>query len=77
MSKYTPLKEHLSRHGASVTMTFDEVANLVGGLPASAFEYAPWWAKEHSTHVQARAWMEAGFAAHPNLTARMVRFGRT
>lgn len=61
MSKYDPLRHYLAiKRGPSVTMTFDEIADLVGGLPNSAFQYREWWANDE-THVQAIAWMEAGW----------------
>jgi hypothetical protein len=40
-------------------MTFDEVDQLVGGLPPSSRRWAAWWAND-PTHVQARAWLEVG-----------------
>ncbi len=62
MSKYDPLKRHLA--GSSrpiIEMTFDEIASLVGGLPRSAFEYQAWWENDEGRHVQAHAWLNAGY----------------
>jgi hypothetical protein len=42
MSMYAPLKAHQGGGGNQVVMTFDELADLVGGLPASAREYETW-----------------------------------
>ena len=42
MSKYSPLGDRLNREAGTVTMTFDQVADLVGGLPASAFQHEAW-----------------------------------
>lgn len=62
MGKYALLLEHLTRSPASqVEMTFDEIDALVGGLPVSAVRHQAWWSNEVAgSHVQARAWMEAG-----------------
>lgn len=79
MSKYSSLRRHLEREaGPSVEMTFDEIDDVVGGLPASARRYSAWWSNEgEGTHVQARAWMDAGWCvAKVNLTAERVRFTR-
>ena len=67
MNRYDPLRDRLREvHGASeVTLTFAEIEQLIGGsLPASAREHRAWWANEgrpDSSHVQCRAWMEAGW----------------
>lgn len=64
MSKYEPLKNHLaSRLWSEVAMTFAEVEAVLGAkLPRSAYEHAAWWANEsEGSHVQAKAWLEAGF----------------
>jgi hypothetical protein len=79
VSKYSSLRDHLEREaGSSVEMTFDEVDDVVGGLPASARRYSAWWSNERGgKHVQARAWMDAGWCvANVNLTAERVRFTR-
>jgi hypothetical protein len=60
-------------------MSFEEVADLVGGLPASAFKYREWWANEQSgSHVQARAWAEAGWrVSEVSLSRQTVMFERS
>lgn len=62
MAKYDPLFEHLYRAGDDpVTMSFNEVAVLVGGLPASAERHRAWWGNEvDPQHVQAKAWVNSG-----------------
>jgi hypothetical protein len=43
VAKYDPLREALQSGGdATRTMSFEAVAGLVGGLPASANEHQPW-----------------------------------
>ena len=78
MGKYGVLADHL-RHAASpVSMTFDEIDDLVGGLPASARRHRAWWANEaDGRHVQARAWVQAGWRVEDvSLTQERVRFSR-
>ncbi|HEY4942798.1 MAG TPA: hypothetical protein VII56_15320 [Rhizomicrobium sp.] len=63
MSKYDVLGNFLKQQSAQrLPMNFSEVEKVLGfKLPASAHEYPAWWANEHTSHVQARAWMTAGF----------------
>lgn len=79
-SKYDALRDHLRRHRSGrVEMSFDEVADLAGGLPASATGdggkyYRQWW-ENNDGHVQAQAWRDAGYeVAEVNPTARRVTF---
>ena len=75
--KYDPLKRWLqNQQPRLVDMTFDEIANLVGGLPISAHKRAAWWANEATnvTHSQCRAWLEAGYSAEADRAAGRVRF---
>jgi hypothetical protein len=58
-------------------MSLSELADLVGGLPMSAHRYSAWWASDHATHVQARAWLDAGYTAHPDLASNKVTFTRS
>jgi hypothetical protein len=77
--KYSELRRHLEgQAGPSLEMAFDEIDHVVGGLPASARRYSAWWSNEREgTHVQARAWMDAGWrVASVNLTAEKVRLTR-
>lgn len=80
MSKYSALRRHLEGvAGTSIEMTFDEVADIVGGLPPSARRYSAWWSNERDgRHVQAHAWMDAGWRVDSaNLTAERVRFTKS
>ena len=63
--KYEALATFLAGRGNQrVTMTFAELDVLVGGLPRSARVYRAWWSNEEDgRHVQAHAWMRAGFRA--------------
>ena len=76
MGKYDGLRDHLhhSRDDA-VEMTFNAVADLVGGLPPSASNYRGWWAND--SKVQAQAWRAAGFhVERVTLERWQVRFER-
>jgi hypothetical protein len=80
VAKYDALREELSRDGRPrKTMTFAEVAKLVGTLPPSAFTHEGWWANEdhHTTrHVQCKAWGQAGYRATVDWDAQRVTFTR-
>lgn len=76
MSKYDPLKQYLIGKPVRIEMTFDEIANLVGGLPASAYGYEAWWNNDDTSHHHCRSWGDAGFDARPNLTRQTVIFHR-
>ena len=65
-SKYDPLRERLAQDGsAEVRMPFAVLDGLVtGGLPASARRWKVWWQNDGAgSHVQARAWLDAGYRA--------------
>jgi len=80
MSKYEPLGHFLRGLGRSeAPLTFHEIEDLLGfKLPESARRHRGWWANEGTTHVQARAWMTAGWQAwEVNLGAEQVLFRRS
>jgi hypothetical protein len=76
VGKYDLLREHLRTRGSRVVMTFDEIANLVGGLPQSAYTYPVWWNNDDPTHSHSRSWGDAGYDADPDVAARTVTFNR-
>ena len=65
MSKYAPLTGYLSSSGMEyIPITFSQVEEVIGDkLPRSAFEYRPWWSNNPSNHVNAEAWLSAGYKA--------------
>ena len=74
--KYAPLQERLTGSGvAALTLSFDEIAALVGNLPPSAAKHREWWAN-HAGNSQANGWMPAGYRAEPDLALRHVAFRR-
>lgn len=79
MSKYRPLSERLAALAASdrhsAEFTFAEIADLVGGLPQSAYGTRQWWA--NSSSVQAQAWRDADWhVTGVNFERQRVWFGR-
>ena len=63
MSKYNPLRESLQkRRGDQAAMSFAEIESILGfSLPASARQFREWWANTRGSHVQAAAWLDAGW----------------
>jgi hypothetical protein len=77
LPKYDPLREHLAaalgRGQHAVDMDFDQIADLVGGLPATAYNLRQWWAND--SKVEAQAWRAAGWHVDTvSLDRRRVRF---
>lgn len=60
--KYDGLQDYLAGQTvARLPMKFDEIGKLVGGLPKSAKLYRTWWSNDAFHHVQANAWLGAGY----------------
>ncbi|MFG0251481.1 MAG: hypothetical protein ACF8NJ_01245 [Phycisphaerales bacterium JB038] len=79
MAKYDPLRDHLYLSGkARLTLSFSDIESLVGHLPQSASDHQAWWANDQSgPHVQAHAWMAAGYrVASVDQHAGFVTFER-
>lgn len=79
LSKYDGLRDFLlAADEATVTITFDEVADLVGSLPKTALIKPTWWGNDSpGSHVQTRSWLAAGFRVMKvNQQEGWVRFER-
>ena len=63
--KYEPLRRYLeSETGPLVELTFGQVERIIGApLPRSARIHPAWWSNNATGHVNAKAWLEAGFKA--------------
>jgi hypothetical protein len=63
MSKYDPLRDFLrSQASNEAPMKFQEIEKVLGfHLPASARQHPAWWSNNIGTHVNARAWRDAGW----------------
>lgn len=77
VGKYEALGDHLQQlNGGAVELSFAEVAELVGGLPESAYRHRAWWANDRS-YVQARGWLESGWQVDEvSLNRQRVRMCR-
>jgi transcriptional regulator with XRE-family HTH domain len=75
-AKYQPLQDFLRASGKeTVSLTFDQVARMVGGLPKSAGVHRAWWGN-HEGNSQAKGWMGARYLAEPNPAHHSVTFRR-
>ena len=63
LAKYDPLTRLLEASAPqSVTLTFAELEELVGGLPLGALNDRTWWGNtRHPSRSQAKAWLGAGY----------------
>ena len=61
--KYEPLRRYLE--GATedkAVLGFDEIERIIGApLPPSARKHPAWWSNHARGHVNAQAWLDAGF----------------
>lgn len=77
--KYEAFRSYLSGQRRSrFRLTFAEVARHAGvKLPASAYGHAAWWANDSTSHVQAKAWLDAGYKTeNVDIAAQSVEFVR-
>lgn len=80
--KYTPLEHYLTALQTSqqdITLSFDQIERiLIDKLPPSAFKYQAWWGNQKKgSHVEAHAWMDAGWKVDTvNFNEKWVRFRR-
>lgn len=79
-SKYEPLHQHLTGVTSDrIRLSFQEIERILRfSLPNSARQYAPWWANTGGSHIQADAWMSAGWrTAQVDVQGERVTFERT
>jgi len=82
MGKYNPLATFLAATPTFVseaTFSFGQIEQIIGApLPWAAYEHRQWWENEATgRHVQARAWMNAGWrVSEVDQTQKWVRFRR-
>jgi hypothetical protein len=79
MSKYDALGDYLKRQPADrVPMKFTEIEKVIGfKLPASAHKHRPWWGNNARNHVNAKAWLDAGFESEQvDMAGRKLVFRR-
>jgi hypothetical protein len=80
MAKYDPLNHHLRRqHLDEFEMTFVEIERRIGAMLPNSALLPQWWANvtdPKTTHVQRRAWGDAGYDAFLIVGSDRVRFRR-
>lgn len=75
MSRYAALTAKLLKHEEPrLTMSFDELDEIVGGLPDSAKKYGAWWANNAASQTHSRFWLDAGRRASPDFRNRLAVF---
>lgn len=77
--KYGKLRAFLAASGAErIALSFKDVASVAEvTLPASAYRRAQWWQNDSVHHVQAQAWLGAGYRTEAvNLAKQSVEFVR-
>ena len=80
MGKYDPLRDYLRKQTVDeCTLSLAEMeAIIVAQLPPSTSR-SQWWSNVgnlNTTHIQRRAWADAGFDAHFSKDSRLVTFRR-
>lgn len=80
MAKYDPLRDYLRRQKLDeFELTFAEMERRIGYMLPRSAERPQWWANSSApdtTHVQRKAWRDAGFDAFLITGADRVRFQR-
>ena len=75
MSRYDALTDALlKRKEQTLTLTFTELDEIVGNLPASATKYPEWWTNNKASQPHSRAWLDAGRRAKPDFARREATF---
>ena len=80
MSKYDPLSGHLRRQREDeLELTFAEIERILGAMLPKGAARQQWWANTtdpHTSHVQRKAWGDAGYDAFLIAGKDRVRFKR-
>lgn len=72
--KYIDLTRYLHNCGLDeIEMTFQQVADIVGGLPRSAYQYSAYWS-DSSQGSFSFGWLNAGYSAKVQLDRQIVHF---
>ena len=80
--KYDPLEKYLRALPVSqeeLTLSFEAIEQILNDrLPPSAYEHRAWWGNQkQGTHVEAIAWMDAGWMVDTvDFKEKWVRFVR-
>lgn len=80
MSQYDFLKDFLEQSGKDhLSMSFAQIAAVVGGLPLAAFDDDRWWVNNDSrrgVRSPCKSWQAAGYRASADRRERIVQFDR-
>jgi hypothetical protein len=77
--KYEPLRRYLKGATANeAVLEFAEIERIIGApLPPSARKHPAWWSNHARGHVNAHAWLDAGFQTKDvDLSSGRVTFAR-
>lgn len=81
MAKYDPLRDYLRKQTVrDIELSFAEIERLIGGMLPNSAARPQWWANvqdPNTTHVQRKAWRDAGYDAFLIAGRDRVRFTRT
>lgn len=73
--KYADLTRYLSTsHEDKITMTFDQVADIVGSLPVSAYKYPAFWSNSDQSSSFSFGWQHAGYSTKVDIKNKWVTF---
>ena len=74
MRKYDPLFKFLqSQNKTQVILNYEEIEKIIcQSLPVSAHKYKVWW--DNNSHVQSKAWRDAGYKVTDVKLGSMVTF---
>ena len=74
--KYDPLYDFLKEFKGNLTISFEDVARIIGcdELPDYAYNSKGSWWYIGDRHVQAEAWAKAGYKADPDFNKQEVTF---
>jgi hypothetical protein len=76
-AKYADLTRYLEYCGQEeVELTFEQVANIVGGLPPSAYKYPASWSNGDGSPSFCYGWLNAGFTAHVDFEKQLATFSK-
>ena len=82
MGKYTPIENFLRNRKSlekEIQLSFSQIEGIIqDNLPPAARKFRPWWGNEkEGAHVQAKAWMNAGWEVDSvDLSRELVTFIR-
>lgn len=74
--KYEPLAQFLKGATDVQPLSFDEIERILGApLPPSARKHEAWWSNNPTGHVNAQAWLGAGYRTESiDITGEAVVF---